>query len=74
MKKAVKSAVEEEDRTKLKEAVKSAVAEEDKSKNFMIFGKEEVPSEDVSGVMPGPADPAMQGPAPQGGRQIDKFR
>ena len=33
---------------KLKEAVKSAVAEEDKSRNFMIFGKEEIPDEEIS--------------------------
>jgi hypothetical protein len=38
---------------KLKEAVKSAVAEEDKAKNFMIFGKEEVPSEDVPTIVAG---------------------
>ena len=32
---------------KIKEAVKSAVAEDEKSKNFMIFGKEEAPNEDI---------------------------
>ena len=37
--------------TKLKEAVKSAVAEEDKSKNVMIFGKSEVPNEDVAATV-----------------------
>ena len=37
--------------TKLKEAVKSAVAEEDKSKNVMIFGKNEVPNEDVAATV-----------------------
>jgi hypothetical protein len=36
---------------KLKEVVKSAVAEEDKSKNIMIFGKEEVPDEDISATV-----------------------
>ena len=37
--------------TKLKAAVKSAVAEEDKSKNVMIFGKSEVPNEDVAATV-----------------------
>jgi hypothetical protein len=36
---------------KLKEVVKSAVAEEDKSKNIMIFGKEELPDEDISATV-----------------------
>jgi len=36
---------------KLREAVKSAVVEEDKSKNVMIFGKEELPDEDVSATV-----------------------
>ena len=37
----------------LKQAVKSAVAEDDRSKNFMIFGKEEVPNEDVPSIVAG---------------------